>query len=185
MNTRTDEQLVEQYLSGENQALELLIQRYLNIIYRFVQTYVKNQDEAEDVTQEIFVKVWKSLKSFQPAYKFRPWLFAIAKNTALDFLKKKQPLTFSELSRADELNFEENLADQSGSVLDRLKWQETFRALQLAAQSLPANYRATLDLRYDQNLKFREIAELLDESIDTVKTRHRRAIEFLKKRILP
>ena len=86
----TDEQLVAQYLKGDEKSLELLIQKYLNPIYSFVLQYTKERDEAEDLTQEVFVKVWKNINKFKSEYKFKTWLFTIAKNTSLDFLKKKK-----------------------------------------------------------------------------------------------
>lgn len=181
MNNLADEQLAELYLKGNSQALEFLIRRYLRIIYNFVRAYVKSRDEAEEVTQEVFIKVWKNFSGFKPDYKFKPWLFAIAKHAALDHLKKKRPLALSDYGadRGDSVGIE--LADKSVSVLDRLIEAENFQKLDLAMSILPAGYRATLDLRYDQDLKFREIAEVLKEPLHTVKTRHRRALERLKK----
>ncbi len=94
MSMLTDEQLIKNYLIGDNKALELLIKRYLTPIYNFVLRYVKNTSEAEDVTQEVFVKVWKNLKKFNDNYKFKSWLYTIAKNTSLDYLKKKKKNEF-------------------------------------------------------------------------------------------
>ena len=168
-------------MAGDSQALELLIQRYLPAIFNFVFGYLKNRDEAEEVTQEVFVKVWKNLSAFRPGLKFKPWLYAIAKNGALDRLKKKRPLTFSELERLENYSVAETLADTAPSALATLGQAENFEMLQLALEGLPQNYRATLDLRYNQDLKFREIAELLKQPLDTVKTWHRRGLRQLKK----
>jgi len=181
----TNEQLVEEYLNGDSQALEFLIQRNLNDVYNFSFNYVKNEAEADDLTQEIFVKVWKNIKKFNSQYKFRTWLFTIAKNTCLDFLKKnKRTVNFSELDNDEtDFNFSESLADKSPSILKVLQNQGDFEALNLALESLPKSYQATLDLRYDQGLKFREIAELLGVSMETIKTRNRRGIEMLKKKL--
>ena len=178
----TDEQLVAQYLKGDEKSLELLIQKYLNPIYSFVLQYTKERDEAEDLTQEVFVKVWKNINKFKSEYKFKTWLFTIAKNTSLDFLKKKKVVSnFSELeNNSENYSFSESLASKIPSILELLKKEESAQELNFAVNQLSPNYRATLKLRYNEGLKFKEIAETLGESIDTIKTRHRRAIKALK-----
>jgi RNA polymerase sigma-70 factor (ECF subfamily) len=182
MSIMTDEQLVAEYVKGDEKSLELLIQRYLNRVYQFAFKYVQNQDEAEDLAQEVFVKVWKNAKKFKPDFKFKTWAYTITKNACLDFLKKKnRPITFSELD--DEQNnwgFADSLADKTPSALEKIKQSEGFAALNFAVEELSPTYRSTVNLRYNEDLKFREIAEVLNVSIDTVKTRHRRAIKTLK-----
>jgi len=181
MEPFTDEQLVKQYLNGDSRSLEMLIQRYLTIIYGFVFKYLKDRDEADEVTQKTFIKVWENLTSFRPDLKFKPWLFAIAKNNALDFLKKKRPLNFSELAHAEDADFAATLKDDKSSALETIEGMERIQTLELAIAGLPDNYRVTLDLRYDQDLKFREIADMMHVSLNTAKTWHRRGIERLKK----
>ncbi|MCX6813734.1 MAG: sigma-70 family RNA polymerase sigma factor [Candidatus Azambacteria bacterium] len=95
MKNFTDEQLVKNYFKGDEKSLEELIRRYLPLIYNFSRRYAGDPDNAADITQEVFVKVWKNLKKFNTSKNFRVWLFTIAKNTALDWLKKKNALPFS------------------------------------------------------------------------------------------
>src|SRR5258708_18528094 len=83
------QQLVAEHIAGNKQAFEILVSRHLNGVYNFVYKYAHDLDQAEDITQESFVKAWKNLKKFNSKYKFKTWLFTIAKNTALDALKKK------------------------------------------------------------------------------------------------
>jgi len=85
-----DSQLVQKYLSGDEESLKLLIRNYLKPVFSFVYHFVNNPAEAEDIAQDVFVKMWKNLKKFDQQKKFKTWLFAIAKNTALDYLKKKK-----------------------------------------------------------------------------------------------
>jgi RNA polymerase sigma-70 factor (ECF subfamily) len=178
----TDEQLVVEHIKGDEKALELLIQRYLSRVYQFAFGYVHSQDEAEDLAQEVFIKVWKNAKKFKPDYKFKTWVYTITKNVCLDYLKKKnRPLTFSELdNEANNWGFSDSLVDKTPSVLEEIKNGEGVKALNFAVEELSPIYRSTVNLRYNEDLKFREIAELLNESVDTVKTRHRRAIKSLK-----
>ena len=87
-----EQKLIADYFSGDTKSLDLLIAKYLDVVYRLVFCYVKNAADADDLTQEVFVKVWRHLKSFETGKSFKNWVLAIAKNTALDFLKKKKDL---------------------------------------------------------------------------------------------
>src|SRR3989338_5537868 len=102
MKNFTDEQLVKSYLKGDEKALEELVRRYLPVIYNFSRKYTGDPDNASDIAQEVFVKVWKNLKKFDTSKNFKAWLFTVAKHTALDWLKKKNALPFSLLKEADE-----------------------------------------------------------------------------------
>ena len=84
-----DKKLIQQYLKGDEKSLEILVVKYLKLIYSFVYKNVGNPAEAEDITQEVFIKVWKNMKKFDQNKSFRPWIFQIAKNTSIDFLRKK------------------------------------------------------------------------------------------------
>ena len=97
MQNYSDEQLVARYLRGDEKSLEFLIQQYLKPIYSFVYKYVGNPQEAEDITQEVFVRMWKYIKKFDQRKKFKTWIFSIAKNAAIDFLRKKKPYPFQNL----------------------------------------------------------------------------------------
>ena len=89
-SNESDKQLIINYLKGDEKSLELLIQSYLKPIYSFVYRCTGNTQDAEDVTQEVFVKVWRNLKKFDQRKSFKTWIFAIAKNTAFDHLKKRK-----------------------------------------------------------------------------------------------
>jgi RNA polymerase sigma factor (sigma-70 family) len=182
MSMATDEQLVAEYLHGDEKALELLIQRYLTKVFQFANKYLRNKEEAEDISQEVFVKVWKNIKKFKADLKFKTWLYTITKNACLDFLKKKnRPIPFSKMDD-DENNwsFSDSLADKSPSALESMQTREGVQSLSFAIEELSPIYRNTVALHYNEDLKFREIAEILQESVDTIKTRHRRAIGMLK-----
>jgi len=172
MQNQTDEQLVKDYLNGNQLALEQLIQRHLSGIYNFVFKYVHTIAESEDVTQEAFIKIWKNLNKFNRQYKFKTWAYTIAKNTALDHLKQKGVVPLSEIM--DELVSPLPLPEKiMGQIQD-------VQMINHAVGRLPLKYREVVNLYYRDELNFREIAELLKESINTVKTRHRRALMHLK-----
>ena len=177
-----DEILVKKYLAGDEQSLELLIRRYLKPIYSFVFRYVGNGQEAEDVTQEVFVRVWRNLKKFDQEKSFKTWIFSIAKNASLDFLKKKKAIPFSEFEREDGGNvIIDTLADPSSLPLELLEKAGMAKILNVAMEKLSPRYRMVLFLRYNDHFNFREIAESMGEPLHTVKSRHRRALIKLKK----
>ncbi len=161
-----DQELIAKYLAGDEESLEILIKKYLKPIYGFVYRYVRNSQDAEDITQETFVKAWKNLRKFDPEKSFKTWIFSIAKNTSLDFLKKKKTIPLSD-------NIIETLADPVPFTPEL--------SLTDILEKLPPKYQTVLSLRYNGHFSFREIAEVLKESIDTIKTRHRRGIARLKK----
>lgn len=182
-----DSQLVRDSLEGREAAFAELVRRHSSGVYKFAYRFVRDADDAADVTQETFVRAWKNLKKFDPAKNLKTWLFTIAKNASLDVLKKKKPTAFSKLAEA-EGNLEALLApyvaadDLPNAVIDQkfLKGD-----LDLAMAKLPPMYRAVLALRYQEQLKFREIAAALREPIDTVKSKHRRGLALLRNILFP
>jgi len=96
----SDKKLIKQYLHGDEKSLGFLIKRYLKPIYNFVYRYVSEAASAEDITQETFVKVWKNLNKFDQRKHFKTWIFCLAKNTAIDFLRKKKEIHFLNLKIA-------------------------------------------------------------------------------------
>ena len=181
MNDYTDEQLAKQSAKGDRQALELLIQRSMKPVYYFVYRYVGTGPDAEDITQEIFVKVWKNLKKFNPKKNFKTWMLTIAKNTARDYFKKRKAIVFSEFENEEgENRFIDTLTDHSPLPSEILERKDIGRMLETALSALSPSYRTVLLLYYTENLNFREIAEMLNESINTAKSRHRRGLIQLK-----
>lgn len=176
MKSYTDEQLIADYLKGDEGALEILIKRYLKPIYSFTFRFVGDSATAEDITQETFVRVWRNLKKFDKNKKFKTWIFSIAKNASIDWLKKKKAVPFSNFENE---NGENSLINKLADFI--LPPKEPLLAM--AMEKLPSKYRMTLSLRYDDQFTFREIAERLGESINTVKSKHRRAISLLGKLI--
>jgi len=184
MNDLTDEQLVEKYAKGDREALNLLIKRYLTPIFNYALRYVKDESVADDMAQEVFVKVWKKIKKYDSRYKFKNWLYTIAKNTCLDYLKKNKAVSFSELNLVDDnLLFEDLIKETSASPHEELAAAQTAGLVNDAVEKLPPIYKETVKLHYHGGYKFREVAEILKESIETVKSRNRRALVYLKKLI--
>ena len=178
---RSDKELIINYLEGNQESLEILIKQYLKLIYSFTYRYVGNAQEAEDVTQEVFVKVWRNLKKFDQEKSFKTWIFSIAKNTAIDHLKKKRAIPFCEFENEEGENMiTETLADPFPLPHELLEKAGIAHLLTSAMGKLSLKYRMVLFLRYNDHFNFREIAESLGEPLNTVKSRHRRTLVMLK-----
>jgi RNA polymerase sigma-70 factor (ECF subfamily) len=179
----SDLQLIQAYLAGDSASLELLFTRYLRPIYGYVAGIV-GRTEADDAVQETFVRVWKHLHTFDRDRVFKTWLYRIAHNAALDLLKKKRPMAFSELDKPDEgIIFEQTLEDQAESISVLLDREASADRLRTALSALPVHQRTVLSLHYIDEMTFAEIGKVLDEPLDTVKSRARRALLSLKQRL--
>lgn len=182
MNNNSDEELVSQAAHNNREALETLVARHLKRVYGFAYTFVRNRADAEDITQDVFVKVWRKLGTFDQTKLFRPWLYRIVRNTALDFLKKKSAIPFSNFDRVEGDNWlEQSIVDESQQLevaADRTLWADK---LGTALPQLAPKYAEVISLYHQKDLNFREIAEYLGKPLNTVKSRYRRGIVALKK----
>lgn len=185
MKNFTDGQLVDHYLKGTEKALEVLIGRYLRPIYGLAYRYAGNEQDAEDITQETFVKTWRNLKKFDRTKKFKTWVFSIAKNTSIDFLKKKKALLFSEFENEEGENLLfDRLRDSSPLPMEISERKDAANLLVSVLKELSVKQRTVLFLRYNSGFNFREIAGTLNEPLHTVKSRHRRALITLRKLLI-
>ncbi len=182
LTSLTDAQLVIESLAGTQESFAELVTRHLSGVYNFSYRYVRNAADAEDIAQETFVRAWKNLKKFDTSKNLKTWLFTIAKNASLDMLKKKKPMAFSKITET-ESELESFLAPYvaSGELPEAAVDAKLLKGdIDEALAKLPPAYRAVLALRYNEHLKFREIAATLGEPIDTVKSKHRRGLALLK-----
>ncbi|KPJ55900.1 hypothetical protein AMJ49_06120 [Parcubacteria bacterium DG_74_2] len=181
----SDKQLIIDYLAGDEKSLEVLIKSYLKPIYSFVYRHIGDRQEAEDITQEVFLKAWRNFKKFDQDRSFKTWIFTIAKNTSIDYLRKKKTIPFSNFENEKGKNtFVETLRDPTSLPDEILKRASMSKVLNSLIQKLSPEYRMLLFLRYNNYFTFREIAEVLGESLNTIKSRHRRALILLKKLLI-
>lgn len=181
----SDPQLISQYLSGDEKSLELLIQRYLQQIYIFVYRLVGDSAVAEDLTQEIFVRVWKNIKKFKRDKNFKTWIYRVARNAAIDFLRKKKAIPLSVFENEDGENFLlDNLPDESALPSELFQRKELANDIAAAMRKLPSLQMAVLSLYFESELNFREISEITKEPLDTVKSRYRRGLASLRKLLI-
>lgn len=164
--------MITSYRSGDETSLELLFARHLRAVYGAAYRIVGNREDAEDVTQETFVKTWRALTTFDVSKSFRPWLMEIARNTAIDALRKKRGMLRSTFALDGAI---ETIQDPAPIGADVVAGHEMAAALAEATGQLPAATRTTLELR-GMGYTFREIGAQLKEPLHTVKSRYRRAL---------
>ncbi|MDD3284752.1 MAG: RNA polymerase sigma factor [Patescibacteria group bacterium] len=181
MENQEDVELIKKYIKGDKESLDILIKNYFSNIYNFVYNFVYNKTEAEDITQDIFVKMWKNIKKFNQDKNFKSWLFVIAKNTAIDFLRKKKSFVFSEFDNEEGDNILlETIKDEDLIPDEILEKKDLKELLNNAISKLSLSYRTVIILHHVEEMTFREISEILKEPIDTVKSRYRRGIIILR-----
>lgn len=181
---KTDSELIASYIEGDAQALQSLVERYMDDVYSFARGLVRDEDVAEDIAQESFVKAWKKIRTFRTEANFKTWLFTITRNTALDFLRKKKELAFSAFDTSEGGNpLIDALSDDAPDAEELLARAEDASYAAALLSGLDAKYREVLTMRHTGNLTFKEIGELLKRPLHTVKSQYRRAISALKRTV--
>ncbi len=185
MEAAADNELVRRCLTGDELAYRELIARYERQVYSLTLRMVRQREDAEDLTQETFVRMFKALARYDPARPFPAWLFTIAARLSIDQLRRRRMKMVS-LFRSEPGESEEHLID----VVDRTpgpeelaQYAEEQRATERLIGSLPEHYRVVVVLRHQQGLSYEEIAEALHLPLGTVKARIHRARELLKDRL--
>ena len=177
----TDEQLIEATKNGDESAFKELMDRYIDAIYGFALQYSRNEEDAEDIAQDAFFKAWKNVKRFKKGLRFKPWLYAITRNTALDHLKKKRPTRFSDLDdEATDTAFADTLPDLEPLPPAIFESAEIARELENAMEALHPEHRTVLILHYREGMTFEEIAVTMKKPMNTVKSWHHRAIQRVR-----
>jgi RNA polymerase sigma-70 factor (ECF subfamily) len=182
MNESETEKMISASAEGSDEAFSELVGFYLKPVFNFVYRMSGNAKDAEDITQEVFIKLWKNLKKYESGKNFKAWLFSIARNTAIDRLRKRKNINFSEFENEDSENY---LID---SIVDAEPWPdelvikaENFKMIEEFVDKLSVAYKEVIILRYKNQFTFEEIGKIIKKSTNTVKSQHRRALMALKK----
>ncbi len=178
-------QLIHEAIQGDQKAYAEIVRRYRGQIFNLILRMVKRRDEAEDLTQETFIKAFNALPSFNAEYAFSTWLYKIAVNNCIDHFRKKRlktyPLDNPIMAKDGELQRE--FPDQDAGPDAGLMEKERRSCIEDAIDSLPEKYREAILLRHARDKSYEEIALELDIPIGTVKVRIFRAREMLKKKL--
>jgi len=185
-SSEQDRSLVEEALAGRQSAFNELVEKYRGALTRHVQRMVRQQGEVDDLVQECFIKAFTALKSYSSDYAFSTWLYKIATNHTIDFLRKKKLSTMSidrPLQTKDgEIEYE--LPDLSYKPDRHIVADERRQLIQAAIDTLPEKYHRVIVMRHQQEKSYEEIARELDLPLGTVKAHIFRARALLYKYLL-
>lgn len=176
-NAKNDFHLVVKARNGDQKSYADLMNRYKDSIYFMVLKMINNKEDAMDLTIETFAKAFEKLHKYQPDYAFSTWLFRVATNNCIDFIRKKKLNTMSIHGMMEDDGDDKQLqikADVLNPEETSIKKQQT-QELKLLIDSLPVRYRNLITLRYFDELSYEEIAQHLDLPLGTVKAQLFRA----------
>lgn len=181
----TDAELVAHHLAGDAGVMAALVARYLRPVFGYVYRLCGSAADAEDITQESFLKAWRNLSRYRPELSFKAWLFTIARRSAIDWLRKRRDVPLSSFdNEAGENELTGSLADTQplpDELADRALAASELEGL---LDALKPIYREVLLLHYRQGLTFEEIGQVVGRPLDTVKSQHRRALATLRAALL-
>lgn len=178
-----DSELVRAALNGDDGAYKRLMGKYHDAIYNFVYRMIHDKQQVEDLTQEAFIKAFSSLASFNDEFAFSTWLYKIATNNSIDYIRKRKLQTYSidkPIESADS-DYAFELPDEDAETDGELISDQRAKLLTAAINKLPEKYRKVIHLRHVEERSYEEIAEALKLPIGTVKAHIFRAREMLYK----
>jgi RNA polymerase sigma factor (sigma-70 family) len=177
-----DLELVDKAKAGDQASFEILMKRYHDSIFYMVLKMVHNRDDAEDLTMEAFGKAFNNISNYSADFAFSTWLFKIATNNSIDFIRKKKLMTTSlERTSATEDGETTPIAvkDHSANPEESMVKEQRAAKIRSAIEQLSPKYRSLIELRYLDELSYEEIAAKLDLPLGTVKAQLFRAKDML------
>ncbi len=169
----TDAQIVTNILGGDPSGFQELVNRYQKPVYGICYRMMRQREEAEDLSQEVFIKAYRYLKQYNPAHKFSSWILKIATNTCIDAIRKK---------KVDTLPLDEEIKSTQEDVSAERAFllEEANREIETAIAALPPDYRVVVLLFHHHGQSYQQIADNLEVPISMVKNRLFRARKILK-----
>ena len=172
----SDHSLIKASQKGDTRSFETLVTRHRGKVYAMIQNMIKNEADAWDLSQEVFLKVWRALPKFEARAKFSTWLYRITHNVVYDWLRKRKIDSAGELD--DNVLMESDIAagSRTGPSLaerpdEALANSELGQRIQIALATLSAEHRETVLLREVQGFDYKEIAKIMECSLGTVMSR--------------
>lgn len=169
----SDYELIQNCLNGDNYSFNELVARYKNLVYSVILRMVNDREEANDLAQDVFLKIYKNLDKYYPDYKFSTWIIRITTNHVIDYRRKK---------KFDSVSFEEVNYDISSDDSPERAYIEKERKEKLnhVVSQLPDMYKVPIVLYHQQGLSYKEIADIIEEPLSKVKNRIFRGRKMLK-----
>ncbi len=181
--SKADAQWIEQAVAGNQQAFGELMNRHYDGVLRLLKKRLGNDADAEDITQQAFAKAFENIRSYSPQFAFSTWVYSIAKNCCIDFVRKRK---YSSTISIDKLVEDDNFNAQNAqpNPEENMIAEQDIAATSLLLEKLKPQYRRIVELRYMKEYAYEEIAAELNMPIGTVKTMLFRAKEQLMKMIV-
>ncbi|MBX7044882.1 MAG: sigma-70 family RNA polymerase sigma factor [Ignavibacteria bacterium] len=182
--TKNDDNiLINKALEGDQASYEKLMKKYYQLIYNLIFRMISRKEDVEDLTQEAFIKAFNSLQNFDRQFAFSTWLFKIATNNAIDYLRKKKLNTFSidKEIESEESDFKFEIPDIENKPDRVIMEDQRKKILDEAIESLPPKYKEVIILRHKLDKEYEEIAKELKLPLGTVKAHIFRGRELLNK----
>ena len=178
-------QRVREVLKGDQNAFGEIVEIYKDKVFQLCFRMLGNRHEAEDMAQEAFVRAYVNIHTFNIKLKFSTWLYRIATNLCIDRIRKKKPDYYldAEVAGTDGLNMYSQIAADIENPSDEVESLEIHDTIQKEILKLPEKYRSVIVLKYIDELSLKEISEILDMPVGTVKTRIHRGREALRKQL--
>lgn len=179
---QNDEKLLESYETGGETFLKYVIDNYTKILYNFIRRFGFNNEEAEDILQDVFIKVWKHIANFdEEKSSFKTWIFTITKNSIYDALrKKKNSKIIFNLDGKNDNEKKNEIEDISSDILKILERETNKNILLESIDKLNEEEKIILLLHFEEGMTFNEIGDIFDVSLNTIKSKYRRSLIKLK-----
>lgn len=178
-----DFELLAKFKKGDQQAFELLVRKYKTTVYNTIYSIIGNAQEADDIAQEVFLKVYTKAGSFKGKSSFATWLYRITVNRCVDELRRRKNKIISyetEFNQEEKLKLKDVLASRENDITEKLRQKELQDIIQKAVNSLPEKYRIILTLKEIEGLSYKEISQIMKISLAKVKIWLFRARQKLK-----
>ena len=176
----SDQDLVKEYLSGNNASFEVLLTRHKNRVFAFIMSKIKNRDITEDIFQDTFIKVINSLQKgkYNEEGKFLPWMMRIAHNLVIDHFRKESKM--KNIRPSEEFNIFDVINDGSRGQDNEMIRRRVHSDLNMLIKDLPEDQMQVLKMRYFEDMSFKDISEITGVSINTALGRMRYALINLR-----
>ena len=180
LSNLSDQELVKNYINGDNSSFEVLLNRHKNRVFAFIMSKIKNKDLSEDIFQDTYVKVVNSLQKgkYNEEGKFLPWVMRIVHNLVIDHFRKQKKMQM--IRSNNDFDIFDVIKDSKINADEKLIKDQIFSDLNSLIDKLPSDQKEVLKMRYYEELSFKKIAEHFDISINTALGRMRYALINLR-----
>jgi RNA polymerase sigma-70 factor (ECF subfamily) len=171
----TDEELIQRFQAGDEEAFEEIVHRYSNRLLNFAYRFVLNREEAEDIVQDTFLKVYQNRHAYREIAKFSTWIYTITANLSKTLLRKRRNRKLLFFSHIGSEEKDMDFPDRTQKTEQPIEGEFDEHQIQRAIQKLPEHFRTAIILRDIQELSYEEISNIINAPLGTVKSRINRA----------